>query len=58
MTHNLGETVQLDESQVPNLGQPTEEAARTTSAWPQWITGEKLGVVGTSNQPPQQEDRV
>jgi hypothetical protein len=58
MTQNLGAEVQPDESQAPSLGQPTEETTGTTSAWPEWLTGEKPGVVGTSNQPPQQEDRV
>jgi hypothetical protein len=58
MTQNLGATVQPDESQAPSLGQPTEETTGTTSAWPEWLMGEQSEVVGTSNQPPQQEDRV
>jgi hypothetical protein len=29
-----------------------------TSAWPEWFTGEQLGVARTSYQPPQQEDKV
>jgi hypothetical protein len=57
-TQNLGAEVKPDKSQVPSLGQPIEETTGTTSAWPEWLTGEKPGIVGTSNQPPQQEDRV
>jgi hypothetical protein len=53
MTQNLGAAVQPDESQIPSLGQPTEETTGTTSAWPEWLTGEQPGVAGTSNQPPQ-----
>jgi hypothetical protein len=58
MTQNQGSEGKPDESQVPSLGQPTEETTGTTSAWPEWLTGKQPGVVGTSYQPPQQEDRV
>jgi hypothetical protein len=50
--------MQLDESQEPILGQPVEETVGTTSTWLYWIMGEQSRVVGNSNQPPQQEDRV
>jgi hypothetical protein len=51
MTQNLGAEEKPDEMQAPGLGQPEEEIAGTTWAWPEWMTGEQPGVVGTSNQP-------
>ena len=55
-TKHLGAEGQLDDTQVLELGHPTEDTTRTTWAWPEWITGEQPGVVGTSSQPTQQED--
>jgi hypothetical protein len=55
---NLEAAVQLDESQTTISGQLAEETVANASAWPEWLMGEQLEVVGTSNQPPQQEDRV
>jgi hypothetical protein len=57
-TQNPGSEGKPDEVQVPIPGQPIEETTRTTSAWPEWITVQQPGIVGTSYQPPQQEDKV
>jgi hypothetical protein len=57
-TQKKGSAWKPDELQVPSLGHPREETMGTTSAWKEWLTGKQLGVVGTSYQPPQQEDRV
>jgi hypothetical protein len=57
-TQNLEAPVQPDESQMTISGQPTEETTANASAWPEWLMGEQPEVVGTLNQPPQQEDRV
>jgi hypothetical protein len=43
---------------VPSLSQPTKETMGTNSAWLEFLTGKQPGIVGTSYQPPQQEDRV
>jgi hypothetical protein len=58
MTQNLGEEEKPDETQAPDLGQPTEDTTGTTWAWPGWMIGEQPGVAGTLSQPTQQEDKV
>jgi hypothetical protein len=57
-TQNMEALVQPDDSQTTISGQPTEETAANASAWLEWMMGEQPEVAGTSNQPPQQEDRV
>jgi hypothetical protein len=52
-TQNRGSEGQSDEPQVPSFDQQTEETAGTTSAWPEWLTGKQMGIVGTSYQAPQ-----
>jgi hypothetical protein len=50
---NQGSEGQPDELQVPSLGHPIEETTGNTLAWPEWLTGQQLGAVGTLYQPPQ-----
>jgi hypothetical protein len=57
-TQNLEATVQPDDSQMTISGQPIEETIANALAWTEWLIGEQTKVVITSNQPPQQEDRV
>jgi hypothetical protein len=47
MTKNMGATVQPDGSEVPNLGQKTEEITGTTSGWPELLIGEQSVVART-----------
>jgi hypothetical protein len=58
MTRNIEVAVQLNEPQMTISGQPTEKTAANALAWPEWQMGEQPKFVGTSNQAPQQEDRV
>jgi hypothetical protein len=58
MTQNLEATVQPEELKITILGQPAEERASNASFWLEWLMGEQPKVVGTSNQPLQQEDKV
>jgi hypothetical protein len=46
------------ESQMTISAQPIEETAMNSFTWPEWLMGEQLKVVGTSNQTPQHEDKV
>jgi hypothetical protein len=57
-TQNLEAPAQPVESQMTISGQPVEEITANASAWPKWLMGKQLEVVGTSNQPSQQEDRI
>jgi hypothetical protein len=50
-TQNLEAAVQQDELQMTISDQPVEDTTANDSAWPKWLMGEQLEVVGTSNQP-------
>jgi hypothetical protein len=41
------------ESQTTILGQTIEDITANASAWLEWLMGEQLEVIVTSNQPPQ-----
>jgi hypothetical protein len=58
MAQNPKEAIEPDESQTTISGKPTGETVEDVLTCLEWITGEQPKVVGTSNQPPQQEDRV
>jgi hypothetical protein len=58
MTQNPEAAVEPDGSQMTISGQPAGETIEDASAWPKWLMGEQPEAVGTSNQPPQQEDKV
>jgi hypothetical protein len=53
MKQHMGEEEQPDETQAPDLDHPAEETAGTTWEWPEWMTGEQPGVVGTLSHPTQ-----